>query len=449
MCAQQFEAKVTLIVGMGVTGMSCARYLQQQDVVLRIVDSREQPPMWADVRSQFADCELHAGAFTSKLLTNVNRILLSPGVALAEPLIQTAMQRGIEVIGDIELFARNVKKPVIAITGSNGKSTVTTLLGEMFEAAGLSVAVGGNLGIPALDLLGEKDPDVFILELSSFQLETTTSLKTAVSVVLNVSEDHMDRYPGLAAYAESKSRVYSRSRCCVINRDDVCVSSMPFDNKAQRIYFTKNAPSENEFGLRKVNSDTFLCYGSTKLIAADELKLIGQHNLLNALAALALTKGFGIEIEKTLPALKRFTGLAHRCQWVIEHNNVRWINDSKATNVGAAQVAIESMPGTVVLIAGGDGKDADFSPLRSSIKNKVRAVVLLGKDAARMQEVLHDITECHRVDDLQTAVIRANELAQAGDTVLLAPACASLDMFKNYMQRGELFTRYVQDLVGA
>jgi UDP-N-acetylmuramoylalanine--D-glutamate ligase len=449
MCAQQLESQITLIVGMGVTGISCARYLRVQGVSLRMVDSREQPPMWADVQQQFADCDLHTGNFKPEQLMNVNRVLLSPGISLSHPFIQLAIQRGIEVIGDIELFAQHVNKPVIAITGSNGKSTVTTLLGEMLECAGLKVAVGGNLGTPALDLLLEKNPDVFVLELSSFQLDTTASLKPVASVVLNVSEDHMDRYADLAAYAGSKSGIYRQSSFCVMNKDDLCVSSMPTANKAKRMYFTKNEPAENEFGLSKGRDNVWLCYGNTKIVAANELKLIGEHNLLNALAALALASGFGIELEKTLPALKCFTGLPHRCQWVAEHNGVRWINDSKATNVGAAQAAIESIPGTIILIAGGDGKGADFGALRLSVENKVRAAVLLGKDAGRMQDTLHDITKCHRVNDLPAAVKRAGELAQTGDTVLLAPACASLDMFKNYIERGEIFARCVLEMTSA
>lgn len=449
MCAQQLAPEITLILGMGVTGISCARYLQAQGVSLRIADSREQPPKWADVQQQFADCDLHTGEFKPEQLMNVNRVLLSPGISLAHSFVQLAMQRGIEVIGDIELFAQHVTKPVIAITGSNGKSTVTTLLGEMLESAGLNVAVGGNLGTPALDLLTDKDPDMFVLELSSFQLDTTKSLRPVASVVLNVSEDHMDRYPDLAAYTESKSSIYRQSSCCVMNKDDTLVSAMPVADHAAKIYFTKSQPYRDEFGLCTESGAVWLCHGDTKLIAASELKLIGEHNLLNALAALALAKGTGVELKNTLPALRRFTGLPHRCQWVAERNDVRWVNDSKATNVGAAEAAIRSVPGTIVLIAGGDGKGADFDALRAAVAGKVRAVVLLGKDAERMQRSLDDITECHRVDDLQTAVRQAGNLAHTGDTVLLAPACASLDMFKNYIERGEIFTRCVLELVNT
>ena len=443
MCAQQLEPGITLIVGIGVTGVSCARYLQQQGATLRVVDSRAQPPLLAELRQQLPEDDVRTGEFKDEYLEGVERILLSPGVPLAHPFIRLAAQRGIEIIGDIELFARNVNKPVIAITGSNGKSTVTTLLGEMLDAAGMQTAVGGNLGTPALDLLLDSEPDVFVLELSSFQLETTESLKTTAAVVLNISEDHMDRYDNLSAYAASKLRIYSQSGCCVVNKDDSLVASTPLPAVARRICFTGSEPGPDEFGLVIEADRTWLCYGRTRLLAADELKLIGRHNLLNALAALALAEGCGVELEKTLPALKNFAGLPHRCQWVAEHNRIRWINDSKATNVGAAEAAIASMPGNIVLIAGGDGKGADFSSLRAAIADRVRAVILLGKDAARIEQALQGVTACHRVTDMQAAVRQAGELAQPGDTVLLAPACASLDMYKNYMARGDDFARCV------
>lgn len=448
MCAQQVESNVTLILGMGVTGISCARFLSQKGELLRIADSREKPPMLTEVQQQFAGNDLHTGAFRPELLDNVNRIMLSPGLSLAHPFVQLALHREIEVIGDIELFARYVTKPVIAITGSNGKSTVTTLLGRMLRHTGLEAAVGGNLGTAALDLLPQA-ADVYVLELSSFQLETTSSLKPAVAAVLNVSEDHMDRYHDLTAYAASKARVFNNAACCVINRDDALVSSMSPAKRASLIGFTRHEPVENEFGLMTDNKREWLCYGESHLIAVDQLKLIGAHNLMNALAALALAKGFGVALEHTLPALRDFTGLEHRCQWVTEHNGIRWINDSKATNTGAAKAAIESMPGKVVMIGGGDGKGADFGVLRSSVKDKVRAAVLLGRDAQRMVQALRDVTSCYLVNDMQDAVLKASELAKPGDTVLLAPACASLDMFANYMERGEVFTRCVLERVNT
>ena len=400
-----------------------------------------------EVKKEFAESELVTGKFTPELLTGVNRILLSPGVSVSHPFIQLSKLRGIQVIGDIELFAQQVKKPVIAITGSNGKSTVTTLLGNMLQSAGLKVAVGGNLGTPALDLLQSNDTDVYVLELSSFQLETTDSLKPAVSVVLNISEDHMDRYPDFAAYTKSKERIYSQSSCCVLNQDDPNVLAMEVNKNAKKLAFTKNVPSENQFGLLAENGNSWLCYGNKKIIKAKALKLIGKHNLSNALAALALAKGFGIDVEKTLPALQSFSGLAHRCQWVADHNGICWVNDSKATNVGATLAAIESMPDKVVLIAGGDGKDADFEPLKSIAKGQLRAAVLFGKDAELLRSVLKDLTHCFLVSDMQSAVAKSSELAKRGDTVLLAPACASFDMFNSYIERGDEFTRCVLELL--
>ncbi len=447
MCARQIESAVTLIVGMGITGLSCARHLKRRGERFRVVDSRRQPPGWPEIQNEFIDSEFITGEFSPDLLSGVDRVLLSPGVSLSHPFIQLAKQQNIEVIGDIELFAREVNKPVIAITGSNGKSTVTTLLGSMLQTAGIKAVVGGNLGTPALELLQEKEADVYVLELSSFQLETTSSLRLEVSVVLNISEDHMDRYVDLADYIDSKAGIYKGSSYCVVNCDDRHVLSMKRASNANEIGFTQNKPAANQFGLINEEDQYWLCYGQNKLINANELKIIGKHNLLNALAALALAKGFGIEPVATLPALRSFSGLPHRCQWVAERNNVRWINDSKATNVGAAQAAIESFAGRIILIAGGDGKGADFKALGNIARNKLRAAVLFGKDAPGLQRVLSDICDCHVVEDLRSTVSRSASLAQEGDTVLLAPACASFDMFKNYMERGEEFVRCVQEIV--
>ena len=447
MCVQQLDSAITLIVGMGVTGLSCARYLKRHGERFRIIDSREQPPGWPEVQSEFAGSEVKTGEFTPDMLSGVHRVLLSPGVPLAHPFIRLAVQQNIEVIGDIELFAREVKKPVIAITGSNGKSTVTTLLGSMLQTAGIKAAVGGNLGTPALELLQNKEADVYVLELSSFQLETTASLQPQVSVVLNISEDHMDRYNDLAAYIDSKARIYSHSSCCVVNCDDRHVLSMRHASNASQIGFTQNKPATNQFGLITENNQCWLCYGENKLTNAKELKIIGKHNLLNALAALALAKGYGVEPAAALPALKSFSGLPHRCQWVAGQDGVQWINDSKATNVGAALAAIESFTGRVILIAGGDGKGADFKALGNITKDKLRAAVLFGKDAPALQRVLTDSCDCYPVKDLRSAVLQSSTLAQAGDTVLLAPACASFDMFKNYMERGEEFMCCVQELL--
>lgn len=449
MCAEQVQADTVLIAGMGASGLSCARFLQRRGAGFRVVDSRERPPLHGDFRREFPGRSLQTGGFNADALHGIKQMMLSPGIARSHPFVQQALERGIEVIGDIELFARHANAPVIAITGSNGKSTVTSLTGELLAGAGIDAAVGGNLGVPALDLLREPAPDVYVLELSSFQLESTDSLAPAVSVVLNVSDDHMDRYTGAADYARTKARIYRGARCCLINRDDELVRAMTPADAPARLSFGAGVPAgPGEFGLRAEKDRTWLCEGDRRLLAADELKLVGGHNLLNALAALALVRAFGAEPAAVLDALRGFGGLAHRCQWVAEAGGVRWIDDSKATNVGAAKAAIESMPGPVILIAGGEGKGADFSVLRGTVSAKVRAALLLGRDAALLEAALASATDCRRVADMPAAVAEAAGLARPGDTVLLAPACASLDMFENYAERGEVFSRCVREVLG-
>lgn len=448
MCAQQFDFSRALIVGMGVSGLSCARFLGKQGIRFRVADSRNNPPSLEQIQQEFPDCVIHTGGFDADLLNNIDILVLSPGVSIAHPFVQLAMRRRIDVIGDIELFARHVNAPVIAITGSNGKSTVTTLVGELMQAAGLDVAVGGNLGTPALDLLRTPAPSAYVLELSSFQLETTFSLKPHIATVLNVSIDHMDRYASFADYAKSKARIYHQAKICVANRDDAIVKEMLNKNTSTIRFFGSDQPAnKDDFGMVSKSGQTWLARGEQTFVSTRELKLVGKHNALNALAALTMSCAFGAELEEMIPVLKTFPGLPHRCQWIAEHNDVRWINDSKATNVGAAQAAIDSMPGSVILIAGGDGKDADFNALRSSVATKVRTALLLGKDAGLLHNALGDITNCHQVNDMREAVSLAAMLARPGQTVLLAPACASFDMFSGFAERGEVFSRCVHEVL--
>lgn len=446
---KQLKQPEVLVVGMGITGLSCARFLARRDVSLRLIDDRHAPPLLDTFRKEFADIDIHLGRFDEAALHDITTLLLSPGVSRQHPFVQLALQRNIEVIGDIELFARHVNAPVIAITGSNGKSTVTTLVGELLKHAGKNVRVGGNLGTAALDLLqnsmtNSHGPDFYVLELSSFQLESTESLAPRAAVILNVSADHMDRYADIEAYAASKARIYRRAEHVIVNKDDAVVAAIAKSSPGRRTAFTIHTPGEDEFGLIEKGDNVFLALGDQLLIAAGELRLEGRHNWANALAALALVQSAGISVNQVLPALRDFAGLPHRCQWVAEYDNVRWINDSKATNIGAASAAIGSMPGSIVLIAGGDGKGADFSELRDTVKGKVKAAVLLGRDAALLEAALRDVTTCVRAENMQAAVEQAAGLATPGDTVLLAPACASLDMYTNYMARGDDFSRRAQ-----
>lgn len=391
---------------------------------------------------------MRCGELDVEFLCRADELYVSPGLALATPALQQAAARGVKLSGDIELFARNAKAPIIAISGSNAKSTVTTLVGEMAAAAGKRVAVGGNLGTPALDLLSD-DVELYVMELSSFQLETTDQLNAEVATVLNVSEDHMDRYSGLPAYHLAKHRIFRGARQVVVNRQDAL--SRPLLAEGQPLWtFGLNAPDFKAFGLREENGEKYLAFEFQNLMPVRELKIRGAHNQSNALAALALGHAVGLPMDAMLSSLRTFAGLAHRCQWLRERNGVSWYDDSKATNVGAALAAIEGLgadiDGKLILVAGGDGKGADFSALRAPVAAHCRAVVLLGRDAELLAQALGDEVPLIRVKTLDEAVQRSAELAQPGDAVLLSPACASLDMFKNFEERGRLFAQAVGGL---
>nr|WP_319526790.1 UDP-N-acetylmuramoyl-L-alanine--D-glutamate ligase [Pseudomonas laurentiana] len=437
-----------IVVGLGKSGMSLVRFLASRGIAFAVADTRENPPELATLRRDYPQVEVRCGELDVDFLCRADELYVSPGLALATPALQLAAARGVKLSGDIELFARNAKAPIVAISGSNAKSTVTTLVGEMAAAAGKRVAVGGNLGTPALDLLSD-DVELYVLELSSFQLETTDQLNAEVATVLNISEDHMDRYSGLPAYHLAKHRIFRGARQVVVNRQDAL--SRPLLTEGQTCWtFGLNTPDFRAFGLREENGEKFLALEFQNLMPVRELKVRGAHNQSNALAALALGHAVGLPFDAMLSSLRSFTGLAHRCQWLRERDGVNWYDDSKATNVGAALAAIEGLgadiDGKLVLVAGGDGKGADFSALRAPVAAHCRAVVLLGRDAELLAQALGDSVPLIRVKTLDEAVQQCAVLARPGDAVLLSPACASLDMFKNFEERGRLFAQAVEGL---
>ena len=446
------EKKHALIVGLGATGLSCVRHLVKRGYHVRGVDTRGQPPKLDDIRREFPDVELHTGGFDTPFFDEPGLIVISPGVALREPAIARALSRGTEAVGDIELFARALNERasqsahnVIAVTGSNGKSTVTALLGAMVQAFGFNTAVGGNIGIPALDLLDQIQVDVYVLELSSFQLESTCSLNARVAAVLNVSADHMDRYATLEEYAAAKARIFGDTTIRILNADEPHTLRMTRPGR-QAVFFGAKPPrSETDYGLSDDEGETWLMRGSSRLMSAREIVLAGRHNLVNVLASMALAEAAGISTEAQCRAARGFRGLPHRTELVMEHGGVTWINDSKGTNVGATVAALSGMTAPVILIAGGDGKGADFSGLRPAVARHARAVVLIGRDAMRIEKALSDTVPLHHARDMRAAVERAAELARPGDVVLLSPACASFDMFRNYEDRGEVFKSTVKE----
>ncbi|SOB51951.1 UDP-N-acetylmuramoyl-L-alanine--D-glutamate ligase [Pseudomonas lundensis] len=434
-----------IVVGLGKSGMSLVRFLARQGVSFAVADTRENPPELATLRRDYPQVEVRCGELDVEFLCRADELYVSPGLALATPALQAAAARGVKLSGDIDLFARNAKAPIVAISGSNAKSTVTTLVGEMAVAAGKRVAVGGNLGMPALDLLSD-DVELYVMELSSFQLETTHQLGAEVATVLNVSEDHMDRYSGLPAYHLAKHRIFRGARQVVVNRQDALTRPLMSDGLPCWT-FGLGAPDFKAFGLREENGEKYLAFEFQNLMPVRELKVRGAHNQANALAALALGHAVGLPFDAMLSSLRTFTGLEHRCQWVRELDGVSYYNDSKATNVGAALAAIDGlgmdMDGKLVLIAGGDGKGADFSGLRDSVTRYCRAVVLIGRDADLIADALGEAVPQVRAASLDEAIAQCRALAQPGDAVLLSPACASFDMFKNYEERGQLFARAV------
>ena len=438
-----YRGKNVLVVGLGKTGAACVRWFAAQGAQVCVTDSRANPPGQVEIRGLPA--ELKLGTFAaSQPLKNYLLAAVSPGVSLDEPFVRDLRAAGVPTLGDIELFARVADAPIVAITGSNGKSTVTTLLGEMAKRAGLKVAVGGNLGTPALDLLAP-EIQLYVLELSSFQLETLHSLRCKAAAILNVSPDHLDRHGSLEAYSEAKGRIFNGCELAVVNREDS--ETRRNLRAAQRVVsFGLDAPMAGEYGLVKHDNETWLAFGGERLLKVSSLKIYGLHNAANALAALALADAAAIPRAASVAVLREFTGLRHRCEWVTESGGVTWFNDSKGTNVGATLAAISGMPGPIVWLGGGQGKGQDFAPLRKPLSQKGSAAILFGQDAALIERALEGALPLYRESDLAASVKRARNVARRGDQVLLSPACASLDQFKNYEERGEKFCQLVREM---
>ena len=446
----ELTSKHTLVLGLGASGLSMARWLANRGASVRVADSRDTPPFAAQLQKELPLAELHTGAFRPESFTGVDLIAISPGVPLAEPLVRACVERGIDVVGDIELFARIREEfpgnRVIAITGSNGKSTVTEMVGAMVRAAKVRTLVAGNIGLPILEALTEVEaghrrrPDVFVLELSSFQLESTRSLNPDAAAVLNVSEDHLDRYSSMRDYADAKARIFLGNGIQVVNRQDGWARGMIGPGRKVFTFGLDEPWSDGNWGLRDVESELWLAEGRANLMRVSELKVTGLHNAANALAALALCRAIRLPYEPLLDALFKFEGLPHRVQKVAEVRGVAFYDDSKGTNVGATVAALMGMTSRIVLIAGGDGKGQDFSPLRDAVAKKAKGVVVIGRDADKIATAIEASgIEIVHAASMHDAVRAGFSLAQPGDTVMLSPACASFDMFRNYEHRAEVF----------
>jgi UDP-N-acetylmuramoylalanine--D-glutamate ligase len=430
-----------VVVGLGKTGLSCVNFCKQQGWQVSVTDSRSNPPC-SDQIDQHTQTAF--GKISKELIDHADLLIISPGVSLKEPVIANAIKNGIPYVGDVELFVQCITAPIIAITGSNAKSTVTSLVGEMARQDNINVQVAGNIGMPVLDLLQQPQADLYVLELSSFQLETTHSLHAKIAVILNIYADHLDRYENIQEYIAAKMKIYQNCETGIFNRAaNFYQPFLPELNIKQIISFGLDAPDKNQYGLLQNN----LAKGNKKLLEIKKLKLTGQHNIENALAALAIGDAAGISQAAMLKALQTFSGLPHRCQLVRAINNVAWYNDSKGTNVGATLAALEgfgkSINGKIILIAGGLGKNADFTPLQTAVKNYTREIILIGEATSELAEVLHSRSTIKTATTLDEAIQFANKAALPGDIVLLSPACASFDMFNDYQHRGDEFTKIV------
>lgn len=437
-----------VIVGLGVTGLSCARHLHRLGVSFSVVDTRSQPPGLEQLRKEMPDIAVYAGEYPQELVNSASELIVSPGIAIDEPLVASASKSGVQVIGDIDLFVREAKAPIIGITGSNAKSTVTELVGDMARRAELHVGVGGNLGTPALDLLDEEN-QLYVLELSSFQLERAGKLGLAVATVLNVSADHLDRHGSMPRYHQAKHRIFMGCSKAVAHSDDPLTVPL-LEDAVPLVSWRLGEPALNGFGLRMDQGAEYLSHGFEQLMPVSELAMAGRHNVANALAALALGHAAGIPMLAMLDSLRHFSGLPHRCERVAIIDGVSFVDDSKGTNVGATNAALAGIGGQrdIVLIAGGQGKGADFRELRGSIQKHCKHVVLIGEDAPLIEAALADLVDVTRAGTMQTAVALASEVAGSGETVLLSPACASFDMFTGYVARGEAFVAAVGHLGG-
>ncbi|HEJ9486791.1 UDP-N-acetylmuramoyl-L-alanine--D-glutamate ligase [Proteus terrae] len=432
-----YQGKKVVVVGLGITGLSCVDFFIRQGVTPKVIDTRQKP---GGLDKLPADVEYHTGSFHQAWLNDADLIISSPGIALSTPELVEAANHGVEIIGDIELFCREAQAPIVAITGSNGKSTVTTIVGEMASADGIRVGVGGNIGVPALTLLTEPH-DLYVLELSSFQLETTYSLRAAAATVLNISEDHMNRYPlGLEQYREAKLRIYDNAKTCVYNEDDAL--TLPLAGKDNRC--VSFGVGQGDYQLD--NTNRILKVKGEKVLSTAEMYLSGQHNYTNALAALALADAVGISRKAATEVLKTYHGLAHRFQLVYSHQNVRWINDSKATNVGSTEAALRGLEveGTLHLLLGGDGKSADFTSLLPYISGDNIRLYCFGQDGQALANLRPDVSLL--TVTMEEAMRALAPTVKSGDMVLLSPACASLDQFKCFEQRGDEFARLAREL---
>ena len=451
-----------LVLGLGVSGLSMARWLSRHGAHVRVADTRSAPPCDEQLKRELPQVAVTTGVLREESFRDIDLVAISPGLASTEPLVESAAKRGVPVVGDIELFAQALPglsaAKVVAITGSNGKSTVTEMTGAMCRQAGLNTVVAGNIGLPVLDSLltidtavdfGERRPEVFVLELSSFQLETTSSLNAHVAACLNLSEDHLDRYSEMAAYAEAKMRVFHGDGIQVLNRQDVWSRSMARPGRAVFTFGLDTPSGEREWGLIDVGGEVWLAQGNDKLLPVSRLRVTGLHNAANALAALALARAIDLPYEPLLRALAGFEGLAHRVQKVAEIDGVTFYDDSKGTNVGATVAALNGMRQAVVLIAGGDGKGQDFTPLKSAVAARARAVVLIGRDSDKIARSIEDSSvPIHRAQTMEEAVRVGFDSARAGDAVLLSPACASFDMFRDYQHRAQAFVDAIDRMRG-
>lgn len=430
-----------LVIGLGLTGFSVARYLMSQGYRCRVQDTRDMPPYFQALRNELPSADIVIQALNAELIDWADVLVVSPGLSIAHPEIVQAIDLGKSVIGDIELFAQAIiGRTVVAITGSNGKSTVTTLLGEMIAADSKSVGVGGNLGVPALDLL-QQPADYFVLELSSYQLETTQSLQPIAATVLNLSEDHLDRYGSYADYIQAKHHIYQNAKICISNEDDETTR-----HNSNDILFGLTANGTAEFGLVENDSGTWLAHKGEAWINVNQLKISGRHNWANCLAAMALASTLDISRQAIINVMIEFEGIPHRSEWIAEIDGVEWVNDTKATNVGAALASIEGRTRPIILIAGGLSKNADMGVLYQTIKQQVKWVLLMGVDADQIEQAWQGAAPIERVDNMANAVARANQQAVSGDCVLLAPACASFDAYSNFEARGDDFANHVRQL---
>ncbi|MBB1324485.1 UDP-N-acetylmuramoyl-L-alanine--D-glutamate ligase [Pseudoalteromonas sp. SR45-1] len=434
----EIKNKQITVLGLGVTGLGIVRFLLSHGLAPKVVDSRATPPGIDWLKEHAPNLDTHFGNLDDAELCSSNMIIISPGLSLKIPAVANAINAGVEVIGDVELFARINTKPVVAVTGSNGKSTVVTLAYEVLKEAGYKVALGGNIGTAVLDLLND-DFDVYVLELSSFQLDTTTSLKPLSATVLNVSEDHLDRYDSYQAYIDSKLSIYGGAELIVVNADDI--QTHPVERGTTPLI--SFGAQQGDYHLAQHNGETHFMLKGDAFLPVDTLAVVGKHNYLNTLAVMALLSPFEVSKDQYKNALGQFNGLAHRCQFVAELNGVKYFNDSKATNVGATIAAIDSLASNgenLIVIAGGDAKGADLNALKPYIEQHVKALICFGKDASDLAAITN---KSYLTNNMEEAVALANVLSSTGNIVLLAPACASIDMYNNYMQRGDDFIQCV------